>query len=314
MRFELTILGCGAATPTLRRGNTAQLLNLHDKLLLIDCGEGTQLKLRRARIKFQRIDHIFISHMHGDHYLGLPGLISSMHLYGRTNPLHIYAPEHLQEVVELNLKHSDTFLSFELVWHQHDPAEKVVIMEERHFEVFSFPMKHRIACNGFMFQEKPKRRRISKEKIAPLELGVAELVQLKEGNDIEREDGTLIVNADYTSDPYPVRSYAYCSDTAPFARQEEFIKGATLLYHESTFLHEMKARAKNTFHSTALQAAEVALKSEVDYLLLGHFSQRYDDTSVFATEARTVFEKSKCVADGMHLELSSFAELRTLRE
>lgn len=314
MRFELTILGCGAATPTLRRGNTAQLLNLHDKLMLIDCGEGTQLKLRRSRIKFQRIDHIFISHMHGDHFLGLPGLISSMHLYGRTNPLNIYAPVNLQEVIELSLKHSDTFLNFDLIWHTHTPGEKTMVLDQRHFEVFTFPMKHRIACNGFLFQEKPKRRRILKDKIAHLELGVAELVQLKEGNDVEREDGTVLLNASLTAEAYPVRSYAYCSDTAPFARQVEFIQGATLLYHESTFLHEMKARAKDTYHTTALQAGEVAANAEVSHLLLGHFSQRYDDTSLFATEAKQVFASSKCVSDGMHLELDSIAELRVLRE
>ena len=308
MRFELTILGCGAATPTLRRGNTAQLLNLHDQYLLIDCGEGTQLKLRRNRLKFQRIHHIFISHLHGDHYLGLPGLISSMHLYGRTKPLHIYCPEPLQELLELNLRYSDTYLNFDLVFHHHS-KEGGVILEGKHYTVEAFPMKHRIACHGFRFQEKPKRRRVDKTAIEPLDLGVAEIIALRKGEDVVREDGTELKHLDYTLDPYPVRSYAYCGDTAPFERQVGIVQGATLLYHESTFLHDMKDRAKSTYHTTALQAGEIAAKAEARYLLLGHFSQRYDDTSLFKEEARTVFPETHCTHDGMHMELDAFARL-----
>lgn len=304
LRFELTILGCGAATPTLRRGSTAQLFNLHDRFLLIDCGEGTQLALRRNRLKFQRINHIFISHLHGDHYLGLPGLVSSMHLLGRKNPLHIYCPAPLQELMELNMKYSDTFLNFEVIFHPHSYDGKQLILEEKQFEVYSFPMKHRIDCCGFMFKEKPKRRRIIKERADEAGLAVRDLVSLKNGEAVEREDGTVISLEEFTLPPHPSRSFAYCSDTAPFERQVEFIRGADLLYHESTFLDALKDRARDTFHSTALQAAEIARDAEAKHLLLGHFSSRYDDTADFVKEAREVFPNSYAASDGMRLEMS----------
>lgn len=273
-------------------------MNLHDRYLLVDCGEGTQLQLRRNRIKFQRINHIFISHLHGDHYLGLPGLVSSMHLLGRKNDLHIYAPEPLQELMELNLKYSDTFLNFELIFHPHRYDDKHLILDEKQFEVHAFPMKHRIDCCGFYFTEKPKRRRIIKEAIAGLDLGVAQTVALKNGEDITLEDGRKWTNAELTRSPYPVRSYAYCSDTAPFERQLEFIGQPSVLYHEATFLDDLRSRAKDTFHSTALQAAEVAKNAQAGELILGHFSSRYDETDAFEAEAKALFPRVRCARDG----------------
>lgn len=309
LKFELTILGCGAATPTLRRGSTAQLLNLHDRFLLIDCGEGTQLSLRKNRLKFQRINHIFISHLHGDHYLGLPGLVSSMHLLGRKNPLHIYCPAPLEEIMEMNMKYSDTFLNFEVIFHHHSTDGLHLILDEKQFEVYSFPMKHRIDCCGFLFKEKPKRRRILKEKAEQAGLTVRELVSLKNGEAPVREDGTIIPLEEFTLEPFPARSFAYCSDTAPFERQVEFIQGANLLYHESTFLEAMKDRAKNTFHSTAKQAATVASEASAGHLLLGHFSSRYDETREFVTEAREIFPNSYAASDGLRLEMGPEGEL-----
>ncbi|NNE56221.1 MAG: ribonuclease Z [Flavobacteriales bacterium] len=303
MTFEVNILGCGAATPTLKRNPTSQLLNVHDKYYLIDCGEGTQLQLRRFKFKFQRINHIFISHLHGDHYLGLLGLISSMHLLGRTKELHLYCPPELKDIVEVNMKHSETFLNFEVVYHPIDYKVPQLILEDNTMEVHSFPLKHRIKCAGFLFVEKPKRRRIIKEKIEEYNLVVPEIVRLKKGQNIERLDGKVITFEDATLPPYPVRSYAYCSDTAYYEKVLETIQGVDLLYHEATFLEEHAKRAKETFHSTAIQAATIAQKAEAKKLVLGHFSSRYRELNQFTAEAKTIFPKVELARDGMSIIL-----------
>lgn len=303
MKFEVTILGCGAATPTLKRNPTSQLLNIHDKYMLMDCSEGTQLQLRKHKFKFQRINHIFISHLHGDHYLGLPGLVSSMHLLGRTKELHIYCPEPLKELLDINLKHSETYLNFELIYHFSDFKKPQLILEDKNLEVWSFPLKHRIPCTGYKFLEKPKRRRIMKEMIIAKELSVAEIVALKNGEDVTREDGKVITSAATTLEPYPCRMYAFCSDTAYYEKVIPVIEGATLLYHEATFLESHKDRAKTTFHSTAKQAATIAKKAGVEKLVLGHYSSRYRDIVDFKTEATEIFSKVYLAHDGVTFEL-----------
>ena len=303
MKFELTILGCGAATPTLRRNPTSQLLNMHDKFYLVDCAEGTQLQLRKLKFKFQRINHIFISHLHGDHYLGLPGLISSMNLLGRTKELHLYGPPELKELIELNLKYSDTFLNFDLHIHPIQYDETKMIWENQALEIYSFPLKHRIKCAGFLFREKPKKLRIIREKILSQELGVSEIVALKRGEKVVREDGVELDPADYTLPPYPSRSYAYCSDTAYYERIIETIKDVDLLYHEATFLNQHKQRAKETFHSTAEQAAQIAKQANVGQLVLGHYSSRYKDIEKFRKEANAQFQNVTLAYDGLKVTL-----------
>ena len=303
MKFEVTILGCGAATPTLKRNPTSQLINIHDKYMLLDCSEGTQLQLRKQKFKFQRINHIFISHLHGDHYLGLPGLVSSMHLLGRAKELHIYCPAPLQELLELNLKHSDTFLNFKIIYHHNDFKAPQMVFEDKGIEVWSFPLKHRIPCTGFKFLEKPKRRRLSKEMIIAKELSVPEIVALKNGEDVVREDKSTISAATTTLEPSPSRMYAYCSDTAYLEKIVPIIEGATLLYHEATFLESHAERAKKTFHSTAKQAAKIAKMANAKKLVLGHYSSRYRDISDFKTEAVEVFENVYLAHDGITFEL-----------
>lgn len=303
MKFDVTILGCGAATPTLRRGSTAQLVNLHDKQFLIDCGEGTQLQLRRFKIKFQKINHIFISHLHGDHYLGLIGLISSMHLLGRKTELNIYGPPQLKELIDINLKHSDTFLNFKLIFHPMEKKEKQLIHEDKTLEVYAYPLKHRISCFGYAFREKQKSRRILKDKIKELDIGISEIVKLKQGDDVEREDGSILKSNDCTLPPYKPRQYAYCSDTAYSEKVIEFVEGSDLMYHESTFLEVMKDRAKQTFHSTAIQAATIAEKANVHKLILGHYSSRYTSVDQFKQEAGTVHKNVVLAFDGLKLSI-----------
>jgi ribonuclease Z len=298
LKFEVTILGCGAATPTLRRNPTAQIINLHDRFYLIDCGEGTQVQLRRFRFKFQKIDHIFISHLHGDHYLGLPGLISSMHLLGRIKPLHIYCPEPLEELIRLNLEYSDTYVNFDLHYHHHNFKKGELLFENQAIEILSFPLKHRIACCGFIVQEKKKRRRILKEKAAELGLTIADFARLKDGEDIVKPDGVMVKNEDVTEPPYASRKYAYCSDTAYYEKIIPHVQGADLMYHESTFLSDLEKRAKDTFHSTASQAATIAKMAEVKQLVLGHYSSRYKTTEAFLEEARPVFRDTETAEDG----------------
>ncbi|MCB0760469.1 MAG: ribonuclease Z [Flavobacteriales bacterium] len=303
MRFELTILGCGAATPTLKRNPTSQLVNVHDKYYLIDCGEGTQVQLRKHKFRFQRISHIFISHLHGDHYLGLLGLLSSMHLLGRATPLHIYGPADLKEIIHVNLKFSQTYLCFEWIFHPLNMLEGELIMETDKLWVRSFPMNHRIDCCGYVFEEKPKRRRILKEAIESRNLNIAEIVQLKDGKNVARESGEVLDIEECTLPPYPSRKYVYCSDTAPFDGQIDIAKNADLLYHESTFANQHEQRAKETFHSTAAQAATVASEAHVKHLLLGHFSSRYTDLSVLEEEAKEIFPNTQLAHDGLSIEI-----------
>ncbi len=303
MKFEINILGCAASTPTVKRNPTSQLLNIHDKLFLIDCAEGTQLQLRRFKFKFQRISHIFISHLHGDHYLGLFGLMSSMHLLGRTKVLHIYGPQELHELIDSNIKASQSYLNYTYEFHPTDDSDVHQVFEDNTLTIKSFPLKHRIATTGFIVEEKLKKNRIKKDKIELYDLGVVEILELKKGLDVTRADGTVLTSSECTLPPLPPRKYVFMSDTAPSTKYIDHIHGADLLYHESTFLNDKKDRAKTTFHSTAEQAAEIAAEAGVKQLCLGHYSNRYTDIKLFLEEAHEKFENVILASDGLNIRI-----------
>jgi len=296
--FELTILGCSSATPTSKRNPTAQLLNIAERFFLIDCGEATQIQLRKFKIKFQRINHIFISHLHGDHYLGLPGLLSSMHLLGRTNELHLFCPAELQEIIEVQFKHSQSYLNFKIIYHPHQYINNDLIFEDERVEVRTIVLSHRIPCCGFVFSEKQLLANISKEIIEKYDLPVEKILSVKMGADYVSPSGEVIPNEKLIVRKLTPRKYAYCSDTIYDERIIEYIQHADLLYHEATFLNEMAARAKETFHTTALQAAEIAKKAEVKKLIIGHYSARYKDLQPLLDEAQSVFKNTILAVEG----------------
>ncbi len=298
MTFEITILGCGAAVPTGKHNPTAQVVNLHDKLFLIDCGEGTQMQLRKFKIRFQRINQVFISHLHGDHYLGLMGFISSMHLLGRKTPLTIFGPPDLKMIVEVQLKASQTFLEYKIEFVATTDKEKTLIFEDKSLLVYSFPLKHRIECCGFLFEEKVRKPKIKREFVAMYNLQPGQIIELKRGNNVMLVNGVKLTPAEVCTPADAARSYAFCSDTAPSEKVINAIQSVTMLYHESTFVEEEKARAKSTFHSTAKQAAGVAAKAGVGSLILGHFSSRYTDDFQFKKEALEIFPNVELADEG----------------
>jgi ribonuclease Z len=270
---------------------------------MIDCGEGTQLRLNKSKIRINKIDHVFLSHLHGDHYFGLIGLISTMHLFGRTKPLWIYGPSPIREIIELQLKHSETVLNFEIIYFFTDQSEESIIFENKDVIVRKFPLNHRIFCTGFVFREKPKKPKIRKEKIPP-DFSLAKIAILKNGEDIYDDQGNLIYrNKDLTLPPKKSRSYAFCSDTKYDESILEFISDVDLLYHEATFANDMKERAENTFHSTAEQAATIAVKARARKLLLGHYSVRYKELDIILEEAKTIFEESYLSIEGSAIEI-----------
>lgn len=296
--FEVTILGCSSATPTSSRNPTSQILNQCDRFFLIDCGEATQIQLRRFKFKIQRINHIFISHLHGDHYLGLPGLLGTMHLLGRDKELHIYSPPGLQEIISVSHHHSKTFLKFKLVFHVIEEGADGIIHEDEKLTVETIRMNHRIPCYGFFFREKMSLRNIIKEKISEYNIPVQEIPHIKEGGDFVSSNGKTILNPELTTDPPSPRSYAYCSDTLYNEDYLSQIREADLLYHEATFADDMKARTKETFHCTAKEAAVVAKKADVKKLIIGHFSARYHDLQPLLSEAREVFPNTVLAEEG----------------
>lgn len=298
MKFEVTILGSGAAIPANGKGTTSQILNIQEGYYLIDCGEGTQFKLRRQKIGIQKIKAIFISHLHGDHYFGLVGLLSSMHLLGRTMPLNVYAPEGLEEIINIQLKYSGTgVLSYPLHFHVNNTEENNIIYENNQIEVSTIPLKHKIPCCGFLFKEKPKKRKMLVHQILKYHIPHYALDGIKMGDDFNY-DGKIIPNNELTSVAPKSYSYAFCSDTAYYNAINPIIKNVDLLYHESTFTEAHNQRAKKTFHSTAKDAATIAKEANVGKLLLGHFSARYKDISVFEQEAKQIFNNSFTVNDG----------------
>ena len=302
MQFQLTILGCGAATPTSRHKPTAQVVNIHDKYFLIDCGEGTQMQLRKYKVKMQRIQAIFISHLHGDHFFGLIGLLSTYNLLGRKTPLTIYGPPGLEEVIRLQFKVSDSYFEYELNFVETQDKEKQLIFEDDTLRIFSFPLKHRVPCTGFVFEEKERKLNVEKWAIIEFKLQPSEILLLKKGIDVERENETIPFGK-VTSPSIPIRRYAYCSDTAYDERIVPNILNSDLVYHETTFLEEDTERAKKTFHSTTIQAATIAKMANAKKLVVGHYSSRYSDDELFKTEAMTVFPNTDIANEGFVFDL-----------
>lgn len=303
MSIKVTILGCGSATPTLFRNPTAQWIEIQGANYLVDCGEGTQTQLMKFKLKMSKLKAIFISHLHGDHFFGLPGLISSMHLMGRREKLDIYGPKGLGDILGLIFKSSETELRFPLNILEVDSNSNQVIMESASIEVYSIPLKHRIPCAGFLFKEKPRLRNLRGDMIKEYNVPYAERKRLKQGEDFVTFSGEVIPNRVLTLDPKPSVSYAYCSDTAPSGIVVQATNHVTAMYHEATFENDLEARAKETFHSTASQAASQAKAANVGKLYLGHFSSRYRDTSIILAQAQAVFPDTELVYDGFNFEV-----------
>ncbi|MEZ2335862.1 ribonuclease Z [Mucilaginibacter sp. RCC_168] len=298
MKFEVTILGSSSATPIFNRNPTSQALNINERLYLIDCGEGTQQQMLRFDIKASRIDHIFISHLHGDHYLGLIGLLSSMHLNGRKKALYLFGPAPLKEIIDLQFKYSETTLQFPLEFTAIDAQKPEVIINNSDVIVETIPLDHRIACTGFLFKEKKRLRKLIKEKLEDLNVPVEYYTALKRGNDYTSASGEVYKNDTLTIDSQTPKSYAYCSDTLYNEQYFDQISNATLLYHEATFLNDMLDRANDTHHTTALQAGKIALKTHAKKLLIGHFSARYKTLNELLDEARSVFPDTELAIEG----------------
>ena len=299
----MTILGCNSAIPTIKRNPTSQLVNHNERFFLIDCAEGTQLQLRKTRIKTQRINHIFISHLHGDHFFGLIGLISTMHLLGRKKELHIYAPPPLEEIIDIQLKASQTELVYPLLFHPINPDLVDVIYEDERLTISTIPLDHRIPTCGFLFKEKKGKRKLKKEVISSLNIPLKEFTNLKNGADFVDSNGAVMKNNKLTDDPYPVRSYAYCSDTGYNENIIPIIKKADLLYHEATFTQDKVEVAREKYHSTAVDAATIATKAKVKNLIIGHFSTRYDSSEQLLKEAMAVFKQTIAASDGKTIHI-----------
>jgi len=294
LAIELTILGYNSALPTVNSHPSSQLLNIAQRHFLIDCGEGTQVQLRRAKAKFSKINHIFISHLHGDHVFGLIGLLSSFQLLGREKPMHIYGPKGIDEFISVQMKLSGSYHGYEIIFHELEGKESVKIFEDDKVEVFTIPLDHRIYTNGYLFREKPKARKLNTDAISEFpEIEVCDYQNLKNGKDFKLKNGQIIKNSYLTFDNKPARSYAYCSDSRYKPDILPIIEKVDLLYHESTFLHELKDLADYTGHSTAQEAAQIAKDANVKRLILGHFSNRYDNYQVFLDEAKKTFENTE---------------------
>lgn len=298
MKFEVTILGSSSATPIFNRNPTSQAVNVNDRLYLIDCGEGTQQQLLRFDIKASKIDHIFISHLHGDHYLGLVGLLSSLHLNGRIKPLYIYCPPHLKEIIDIQLLYSETTIQYPLVYRFTDAQKVEVLLDNQDITVETIPLNHRVACTGFLFKEKKRLRKLMKEKIERLSIPIPHYSALKRGEDYTAPNGDFYKNDTLTTDSAEPKSYAYCSDTMYDERYFEQISNVDMLYHEATFLNNMLDRALETHHTTALQAGEVALAVNAKKLLIGHFSARYKTLTELLEETRSVFADTELAIEG----------------
>lgn len=288
-KFELNVLGCGSATPTARHLPTCQVLNIREKLFMIDCGEGAQLQYRKFHLSFSRLSHIFISHLHGDHCFGLLGLISTFGLLGRTGSLTIHSAPELETILRPQLNFYCKYLSFDVIFQPFDPGTYTTIYEDRSLKVSTIPLLHSIPCAGFLFEESKNELRLDGEAIRFYNVPVKELQYIKKGSDFTTKEGDVIANNRLTKPANPSRKYAFCSDTAYNPSLIPIINGVDLLYHESTFLESHKARAKKTGHSTALEAALIAKEANVKKLMLGHYSSRYAQDTDFLVEAQQIF-------------------------
>lgn len=301
--MKLTILGCYAATPRTLSNPTSQVLEIKNRVFLIDCAEGTQVQLRKSKVKFSKINHIFISHLHGDHFYGLVGLISTFMLLNRESDLHVYGPKGIKEIILLQLRASGSYTGYNLYFHELESTVSETIFEDDRVVVKTIPLNHRIYTNGFLFQEKNIERKLNIEKVEEYNIDKLYFNKIKYGGDIKLENGTVIPNSELSFDPLPSKSYAYCSDTVYDESILPIIKDADYLYHESTFLENELHLAEKTKHSTARQAATIALKANVKNLILGHFSTRYGDTTIFQHEAQTIFPNSLLADDGKEFEM-----------
>jgi ribonuclease Z len=305
--MKLTVLGSSSALPTSKRYPSAHVLNAHERLFLIDCGEGTQMQLRKCSIRFGKINNIFISHLHGDHIFGLYGLLSSFNLMGRENTLSLYAPENYFPMLQSHLRDFDVNLNFEIDFVPLKGKDSFKIYEDKYITVTSFPLKHRIEAYGFLFREKSADSNIIKEAIVKYSIPTSRIPAIKKGQDFVTQEGLVIKNEEITIPPAEPLSYAYCSDTMPFARLAAFVKGVDLLYHEATFDGSMTALAKKVKHSTTLDAANTALKAGVRTLMIGHFSARYKEINGLVEEAKTIFPATIPAIDGTTYDIGELA-------
>ncbi|MEB8330386.1 ribonuclease Z [Flavobacteriaceae bacterium KMM 6897] len=302
--MKLHILGCYAATPRTFTNPTAQILEIKNHVFLIDCGEGTQVQLRKQKIKFSRIQHIFISHLHGDHFFGLPGLISTFRLLGRKTPLHIYGPKGIKEAVTLLLKLGDSWTNYPLLFHELTTKLPEVIFEDGKVTVDTIPLDHRVYTNGFLFREKPAERKLNIGVVKKYNIDTCYYQNIKSGKDIVLEDGVVVPNGILTLDPPKPKSYAFCSDTAYMPEIVPQIKEVDVLYHESTFLETERHLAPKTKHATAKEAASIAKAANVGVLVLGHYSTRYASIELFKEEAMEVFDRVELADDGKSFDFN----------
>jgi len=305
MKFELTILGSNSALPKVNRFSTAQILNISEQLFLIDCGEGTQIQLRRFKIKFSKINHIFISHLHGDHIYGLPGLISTFSLLGRKKNLHIYCNSSFEKILSTLLNSLEGHLNYKIIYHYTDTKDKKIIFENKIVTVEAFPLKHKLPTTGFLFKEKQQLPTLRKDKLEFYNVPIALRKGIKKGNNYTTDSGKIIMNSELTKDIIATKSYAFCSDTQYNIKTADYVKNVDLLYHEATFLEDMKSRAKETMHSTAKDAAKVAKEANAKTLLIGHYSSRYNKTNKHIDEAKEVFENVFAVEDGLKFVINN---------
>ncbi len=300
--MKLTILGCYAATPRTITNPTSQVLEIKNQMFLIDCGEGTQVQLRKHKIKFSRINHIFISHLHGDHFYGLVGLISTFMLLNRVNDLHVYGPKGIKELILMQLKASGSYTGYNLYFHELESTESEIIFEDEKVIVKTIPLKHRIYTNGYLFKEKNSNRKLNIEAVEKYNIETCYYKKIKAGGTITLEDGTIIPNHLLSFDPEPEKSYAFCSDTVYNETILPIIKNVDALYHESTFLESEAHLADKTMHTTAKQAAIIAKKANVKTLIMGHYSTRYGNIEFFKEEAQTIFNNVILADDGKEFE------------
>ena len=302
-KSELHTLGSGSALPTTRHFATSQVVNLRDKLFMIDCGEGAQMQLRKSRLKFSRLNHIFISHLHGDHCFGLMGLISTFGLLGRTAELHIHSPKGLEELLTPMLNFFCHTLAYKVIFHEFDTRQTSVVYEDRSMTVTTIPLQHRIPCCGFLFAEKARPNHIIRDMVDFYKVPVYELNRIKNGSDYVTPEGEVIANTRLTRPSDPPRKYAYCSDTIFRPEIVKQLSGVDLLFHEATFAESELARAKETYHTTAAQAARIALEAGVRQLVIGHFSARYEDESILLKEASAVFPNTILAKENLCISL-----------
>lgn len=298
-KFEVTVLGCGSALPTVKHNGSGMVVNIREKYFLVDCAEGTQVELRRNHIHLNRLFNVFITHLHGDHCFGLMGLISTLGLLGRTAPLHVYGPQDIETLFQPLIDYHCNGMTYEVVFHPIDTHQNVCIYEDKSLQVFSIPLKHRIRCCGYYFKEKELSRHILKEAIEKYDIPISQINNVKAGLDYVMPNGQIIKNEVLTTPPSPARSFAYCSDTVFRPEIAEMMKGVDLLYHEATFAESEKLLSSKVYHSTAKQAAEIARLAGAKQLMLGHYSSRYNDEAILQKEAAEVFENTILAKEGL---------------